>query len=153
MAARRPILSKYPHLRAVLQNDARANAEFNAVLNECSSQESSSAELNQALEELRRSETNLQEQLNKATSAERTLEKSIRFIRLLGELLEAQTNFSPYTEDLAEKRKYNIEFSPAQIRLALRWYWDVLGSAMENSITRSVVMDPAAERDNDRDST
>jgi hypothetical protein len=153
MPPKRPILSKYPHLRSLLQNDAKANAEFNSALNEVTSQDSFSAELNQALESLQKSESNLQSQINKAAAYEKTAAKSIRFIRLLGELLEAQTNFSPYVEDLAEQRKYQIEFSPAQIRMALRWYWDVIGSSMESAIGRTLILDPALEREDDGSST
>jgi hypothetical protein len=102
-------------------------------------------------EQLARSEGNLQDQLTKTGTAVRAQEKTVRFIRLLGEILEAQTNFRPYVEDMAEKRKYTIEFSPAQIRMALRLYWDVVGQAMESTIARTVVLDPAAERESEDD--
>jgi hypothetical protein len=148
----RPILSKYPRLHGLLRKDTQANADFNALLNEVvNSPAGSSAAADSLQEKLNQSEANVQDLLNKNAVATRSVEKTVRFIRLLGELLEAQTNFKPYVEDIAEKRKYSIEFSPAQIRMALRLYWDVVGQAMESTIARTAVLDPAADREADDD--
>jgi hypothetical protein len=148
----RPILSKYPRLHSLLRRDPQANTEFNAALNEVSTDGGSGEIIKDLQEQLAQSESNLQEQLTKTTAALRAQERTVRFIRLLGELLEAQTNFKPYVEDIAEQRKYSIEFSPAQIRMALRLYWDVVGQAMESTIARTAVLDPALEREGDDDS-
>jgi hypothetical protein len=147
----RPILSKYPRLHGLLRRDPQANTEFNAALNEVATDGGTGEIIKDLQEQLARSEGNLQDQLTKTGTAVRAQEKTVRFIRLLGEILEAQTNFRPYVEDMAEKRKYTIEFSPAQIRMALRLYWDGVGQAMESTIARTVVLDPAAERESEDD--
>jgi len=147
----RPILSKYPRLHALLRRDAQANTEFNEALLEVSKDGGASAIIGELQKDLETSEENLQKQIAQVGISQRSQERSVRFIRLFGELLEAQTSFKPYVDDLTYKNKYMIEFSPAQIRLALRLYWDIIGQAMESTIARTVVMDPAAEREGDID--
>lgn len=143
----RPILSKYPRLHKLLRSDSQANTEFNAALNEVAKDGGAAGIIEELQQNLAKSEENLQEQLTKVGITQKSQEKTLKFIRLFGQLLEAQTHFTPYVEDLTDKRKYMIELSPAQIRMALQLYWDIIGQAMESAFERNIARDPAAERE------
>jgi hypothetical protein len=140
------MLSKYPRLHQLLKNDSQANTEFNAAIAEVT--RFSSAPEESLVAQLETSETNLQKCLDKCTKMEKLTEATVRFIRLLGETIEVQTQLSPYTEDLAKNKDYTVHFTAEHIRLALHLHWDIIGSAMENELLRTVVVDPAAEREN-----
>lgn len=145
---KRPILSTYPHLHHLLKNDHRANTEFNQVVSELTrfSATGTNAEVELA-ERLEVSETNLQKYIEQYKKMELLTEATVRFIRLLGENIEVQTQLTPYTEDLAKIKDYTVHFTAEQIRLALHLHWDVIGQAMENSLARTLIVDPAAERE------
>lgn len=149
MAPKRPILSNYPHLHSVLKNDSRANVEFNAAILEMTRFNARGNTVDAELvERLETSESNLQEYIEKYNEMEKLTEATVRFIRLLGENIEVQTQLTPYVEDLAKDKDYSIHFTAVQIRLALHLHWDVIGASMENAIGRSLITDPAAERAN-----
>lgn len=138
-----PLLTNYPYLHNVLRNDAKANTDYNAIVSQLS-QPLSSVEREQMQSAIDAERTLLAEvrtQLEKSTQLNI---KAVRFIRLLGELMESQTELKPYVQDVSEKRTYSITFSADQVRFALRWYWDVLSAKMED-ILRSKAMDPADE--------
>lgn len=144
--ARRPLLFKYPYLYGLLKNDPKANAEFNAAITDMVGANAQGVVEKELQEKLETSEANLQEFIRKYEVMMKLTESTVRFIRLLGEIIELQTELTPYTEDLAKLKQYTIKFTSAQIRLALHLHWDVIGAAMESEIGRSLVMDPAAER-------
>ena len=144
----RPLLSQYPHLRALLRNDPVANAQFNAAISGLATPRrvggSSEEQLEKSLAQAREKVTELTILLNKSKVA---YEKSARCLRVLGEVIEAQLDLRPYSQDALEDRKYKIEFGPDQIRLALRLYWDALAYAMEDSLANTMLIsDPAKDR-------
>jgi hypothetical protein len=144
--AQRPVLSNYPHLHSILRNDPTANRDFNAILTAVSAPQTSASE--DTLAELELSRRNLQDTLTKLQKQEKTQAKILRFISLLGGVIEPQVRLSPYSQDLLTKTHYDVRFSPDQIRMALNLYWDAVGEGMENVIARTVkVDDPAADRD------
>lgn len=134
---RRPVLSKYPHLHNILRNDPVANQQFNAAISGLglSPADNEEPKLQKQLDESRK-QTIAQEA--KVQEASKLLQRQRSFIKLLGETIEAQTNLEPYSTDIDKGRKYNIVFSPDQIRVALRLYWDVTSQDMESSIARVV---------------
>ena len=141
----RPALSSYPHLYNLLRNDPTANRDFNAILSAALSPQPSASE--DQLAELEVSRRNLQEAITKLQKQEKTQAKILRFISLLGEVIEPQAKLKPYSQDLLTKSHYDIRFSPDQIRMALHLFWDAVGERMENTIVKTVAMDdPAADR-------
>jgi hypothetical protein len=134
---RRPVLSQYPHLHNILRNDPVANQQFNAAISglRLSPADDDEPKLQKQLDEARK-QTKAQE--GKVQEASKLLQRQRSFIKILGETIEAQTNLEPYSADIDKGRKYNIEFSPDQIRVALRLYWDVTSQDMEASIARVV---------------
>ncbi len=144
---RRPLLSNFPHLHNILRNDARANAEFNAAITSVSGSNVTVTAEQNLKAQLSQSELNLQEYIDKYNSMVKLTEATVQFIRLLGETIEVQTELTPYTEDIVKIRDYTVHFTAAQIRLALHLHWDVIGRAMESQLARSLLSDPAAERE------
>lgn len=134
---RRPVLSKYPHLHNILRNDPVANQQFNAAISglNLSPADTDEPKLQKQLDEARK-QTIAQEA--KVKEASRLLQRQRSFIKILGETIEAQTDLEPYSADIDRGRKYNIEFTPDQIRVALKLYWDVTSQDMEASIARVV---------------
>ena len=147
--AGKPVLSNYPHLHSILRNDPRANQEFNSALSSVRKVEVSGANAN--LEQaLQTSEDNLQSALAQNASHVEAQQRVLRFVKLLGELIEEQTHLQPYTQDLSMQREYSIRFSASHIRLALRLHWDIIANAVESELSRTMVMDPALEREGDK---
>lgn len=125
-----------------MRNDPRANTEFNAIvsaLKNPGAREAKEKELQDACKSL---ETHANEQQQRALKAEGANAKAIRFIKILGELIETQLKLSPYAQDVSEKRHYDIRFSADQIRMAVRWYWDVVSDSMEAALAKGAP-DPA----------
>jgi len=147
MAPNRPILAKYPYLHGLLKNDPKANSEFNAAIADVTGVNVRARTESDLQDKLERSETNLNIYIDKVRSMTKLAESTVQFIRLLGEIIEEQTEITPFTEDLAKMKSYKVKFTSTQIRLALRLHWDVIGASMESEIGRSLVMDPAAERE------
>jgi hypothetical protein len=142
------MLSQYPHLHHVLRNDPVANAQFNAAMSGLAPQrtsgESPEARLEKSLNHARERANVLSVEVGQL---KQTNEKLVKFVRVLGETIEAQLDLQPWTLDDMEERKYNIAFKPDRVRMALRLYWDAVAKTMEDSITRTLVVhDPAAER-------
>ncbi len=137
------ILTNFPYLHNLLRNDVRANTDFNAIISQMSTSLSAveREQLQSSVDAERTLVRELREQLQKAAQLNI---KAVRFIRLLGEIMESQTELKPYVQDVSEKRVYLIKFSADQIRFALRWYWDVLSAKMEEAL-RSQAVDPADE--------
>lgn len=147
-SVKRPLLSKYHYLRSILKHDAKANAEFNAAVTDAVGSNIRGVAEVELQKQLEQSETNLQEYAVKYNSMVKLTEATVQFIRLLGETIETQTQLTPYTEDIAKIKDYTVHFTAAQIRLALHLHWDVIGKAMESQLARSLLHDPAAEREN-----
>lgn len=144
--ARRPVLSNYPHLHNVLRNDPTANREFQSCISSMSQPDD--AEEQTQVNELNLTRASLHEALARVEATNKKQEKVTRFIMLLGGLLEKQAHLNPYAQDLLTKTQYEITFSPDQIRMALKLYWDVVGEKMEQTIARTVAVDdPADERE------
>lgn len=143
----KPVLSNYPHLHSVLRNDTRANAEFNAILSAVGNPSLGAAreqELTDSLESERTLRTEMQLELNKAKAVN---EKTVRFIRLLGEVMEPQAQLRPYSQDVSTKATYDIKFNANQVRMALKLYWDVVADSMETALGGNDVVDPADQQE------
>lgn len=141
-----PLLSPYPYLLNLMRNDPRANTEFNAVISTIKKPgvwEAKEQELHASIKAL---ETHVTELQQRALKAEGGNTKAIRFIKILGERMETQLKLSPYEQDVSEKKHYDIQFSADQVRMALRWYWDVIAAGMEAALARGGP-DPADEPD------
>ena len=147
MAPNHPILAKYPYLHGLLKNDPKANSEFNAAIADVTGVNVRARTESDLQDKLERSETNLNIYIDKVRSMTKLAESTVQFIRLLGEIIEEQTQLTPYTEDLLKSKDYTVHFTAVQIRLALHLHWDVIGQAMENDIARTLLADPAAERE------
>lgn len=146
---RRPVLSKYPHLHNILRNDPVANSQFNAAISGLGIPQADSDEprLQTQLDEARK-QTLAHEK--KVLEASKLLQRQRSFIKILGETIESQTDLEPYSTDIDKGRKYTITFTPDQVRVALRLYWDVISQDMEASIARVVsVKSVQAMDDND----
>lgn len=136
------LLSRHPYLHNLLRNDPRANTEYNSIVSELrnpGAQEAKEHELRVSIKAL---EVRNQELEERAQKAEHVAAKGVRFIKLLGELMETQLQLTPYTQDVRESKHYDIRFSADQVRLATRWYWDVAAESMEVTLSRGV-QDPA----------
>ncbi len=141
----KPVLSSYPYLYSILRNDPRANTDFNAILSALNSPSAAAAreqELIDSLEAERTLRTEIQTAANKNSEVTK---KTVRFIKLLGEVMEPQVKLQPYAQDVSTKATYDIKFSASQVRMALRLYWDVLSSRMEEILGGDEVRDPADE--------
>jgi len=137
----KPQLTNYPTLHQLLRSNHQANTDFNAyvsAINNPGAQEAREQELQDSIKAL---ETRAQELQQRAQKAEAALQKGVRFVKILGELMETQLQLTPYTQDVREAKHYDIRFSADQVRLATRWYWDVLANSMEATLTRGE--DPA----------
>jgi hypothetical protein len=145
---KRPVLSNYPHLHSILRNDPVANQQFNAAISGLSLPNTGSEEarLQKQLDDMRKS---LIAQETKVKEAGRLLMRQRAFIKLLGEVIESQTKLEPHTTDIDRGRRYDISFSPDNIRVALRLYWDILSKDMESSIARVVSIKAAQEAPED----
>lgn len=141
----RPNLSNYPALLQALRSNNQVDTEFNAYVSSVTSPGAAASrekeyEAGLAAERMRADEADA-----RAKKAEDLLGKTTRFIKVVGEVIEGQLQLNPYVQDVSEKKRYEISFGPGQIRMALRWYWDVLGSKMEDVLAKSTVTDPIAE--------
>ncbi len=140
----RPLLTAYPHLRALLQNSALANTEFNEILNKQKITPPA------VVEEQKRRITELTTQLDFATKQLREQterhEKMRRLLLFLGEVIESQTHFTPYSEDVSSQKRYTISFSADAIRKALRLYWDLIAEKAEETFKARI---PAKEDEDD----
>lgn len=140
---RRPLLTNYPHLHGVLRKDPLANRDFQTCLSDLKHPPPSTdpvitpAMLDAVNLRLREAQEALSKQ-------DRVNVKTVRFIRLLGEVIESQTKLQPYSQDASAREQYKIMFSPEQIRMVLRLYWDVIADDMERKLVR---VDPAADRE------
>lgn len=143
----KPELSNYPHLHNLLKRDPKANKEFQDALKDARGLASPPSDgEDAALETARRQVSELVRELQDKGKSQA---KIIRFIRLLGEVMEPQLKLRRYSEDVLEHNTYNITFSANQIRLALRLYWNVVGDEMERSLAAVAVQasDPDEEED------
>lgn len=132
----KPQLSSFPALHQLLRSNHQANTEFNAYVGAITTPgagQDREKEYEAGLEAERKRATECEE---RAKKAEALSGKATRFIKILGELIESQHQLKPYVQDVSEKNHYDIRFSPAQIRMAMRWYWDVLSSKMEEVLSR-----------------
>ncbi len=138
-----PLLSQYPHLHGVLRNDPAANAEFQKAISSLKTRRDGGSGKE---EELAAAQAKVLELEKKLDEAQKTLGKALRFMQILGGVMEEQTNLHPYTQDVTDKRRYEVSFSPDQIRLALRWYWTLLHDNMEQ-VLRANLQNAEAEPD------
>lgn len=146
-----PLLSAYPYFHNLMRNDPRANTEFNAVISSLKKPgawEAKEQELRDSIKALEIRANELQQRAEKADGAN---VKAIRFIKILGELMETQLKLSPYAQDVSEKKHYDIRFSADQIRMATRWYWDVLSASMEATLARGAPAEDPADAEEGED--
>ena len=137
--SRKPALSSYPRLHALLRTDPTALAQFNACLNEQQQSLISGSDPSSATAaSLARSEQNLAQTLEKYQSLLRTTSKTRRLITLLGAAIEPQVSLRPYTQDLEERSTYEVKFDAGQLRLALSMYWDLLTREAEDKLMGSM---------------
>ena len=125
----RPVLSKYPHLRHILKNDAVANTQFNQAIAEVSNGYApavASASKSSASNERRANEY-----FEKYEELRKTLRKQQDIITRLGEAIEPQTHLRPYTQDLADKSSYEITIGAQDIRNILALHWELLAERSE----------------------
>lgn len=137
-----PLLSNHPYLHNLMRNDPRANTELNALISRIKSPGASEAKEQELRDTIKALEIRAAELEARAVKAETVRSKGTRFIKILGELMETQLRLSPYAQDVSEKKHYEIRFSADQVRLAVRWYWDVVADSMETTLG-SGVRDPA----------
>ena len=143
----KPHLTNFPALHQLLRSSHQANTEFNAYVSALTSPGASEQREKEYEAGLEAERIRAAEFEARAKKAEAVVAKSVRFIRLLGEVIESQLNLNPYVQDVSEKTHYDIRFGPGQIRMAVRWYWDVLSDKMEEVLTRDPVADPADNRE------
>lgn len=142
----KPLLSNYPRLHGILKNDPQANADFNAIISALKSP--LSADREKELTDSIEAERTLRAEIQVAAEKNGTVTKrTVRFIKLLGEVIEPQVQLQPYAQDVSTKTTYTITFNATQIRMALKLYWDVLSSKMEDVLATGVVVDPADEEE------
>jgi hypothetical protein len=120
-----------------LKNDAAANAQFNAYINELSNRLNMHGE-DSSVADLEKSQQNLAETLKKYNALLTVNSKTRRLLTLLGETIEPQVNLRPYTQDLEEKNTYTITFKARQLRLVLSRYWDLLTREAEDKLLGSM---------------
>ncbi len=140
-----PPLSNFPRLYNLLRSDPQANKEFNDYVSRIKSPvdaERRTKELTDSLESERILRNETQDTLRQVRAI---TQKSVRFIRLLGEVIEPQVNLTPYSQDVSMRTTYEIKFNATQIRMALKLYWDVLAENMENILMGDQVVDPVGE--------
>lgn len=143
----KPQLTNFPALHQLLRNNHQANTEFNAYVSALTTPGASEQREKEYEAGLAAERTRATEFEERARKAEAVVVKSVRFIRLLGEAIESQLRLNPYVQDVAEKAHYEIRLGAGQIRMALRWYWDVLSDKMEEVLTRGTVVDPVDDRE------
>ena len=143
----KPQLSNYPALLQALRTSTQVNTEFNAYVSSITSPGSVVDREKEYEDGLEAERTRADEAVARAKKTDALLDKTVRFIKILGEVIEGQLQLNPYTQDVLEKKRYEISFSAGQVRMALRWYWDVLGSKMEYVLAKNAAADPIAEDD------
>lgn len=144
--SQQPGLSAHPYLHNLLRNDHRANTEFNAYVSSVRGRRDGGSRHEELQKELEAANSRASEAVENLKKVELTMRKAVRFIKILGEVMETQLELQPYAQDVSTKNSYKIRFSADQVRLALSWYWDVLAEKME-SVLRNNVEDPADERE------
>ena len=142
----KPQLSNYPALLQVLRNNNQANTEFNAYVSSLRSPGADDARAKEYEQGLEAERIRASEAEARARKAEELNSKAVRFIKLLGEAVESQLKLRPFSQDVLEKSRYEISLTPSQTRIALRWYWDVISSKMEEAIAKGA-QDPIPNED------
>lgn len=142
-----PLLSSYPHLYNLLRNDPKANAEFNAVVISIRSPAGAADREKELRDSLDAERTLRAEMQSKAEKSSHVTIRTIRFIKLLGEVIEPQVDLKPYEQDVSTKRTYEIRFGAGQIRMALKLYWDVISDHLEAALTSSTAKDPVGDNE------
>jgi chemotaxis protein histidine kinase CheA len=146
--ARKPILTDYPRLYFVLRQDPAANADFQKCIGKLTGTDAAKSvkDLKSSVEAEQTLRTEAQAE---AAKLKVELQKTVRFIRLIGELMESQTELSPYAQDVSEKKSYDIRFDANQIRRALQYYWATVAGDMEAVLTRPEANDPLDKEEED----
>ena len=140
-----PALASFPYLYSLLRNDPRANKEFNDYVSQARSPVASSRQLQDLTENLEAERKLRAEQQLLAEKVGSTTKKTVRFIKLLGEVIESQVSLRPYTQDVSLKATYSIVFNAGQIRMALKLFWDVMAQNMEDALTNASAVDPVPD--------
>ena len=143
----KPQLTNFPALHQLLRSNHQANTEFNGYVSSLVAPGASANREKEYEAGLEAERIRAKECEARAVRAEAINAKGVRFIRLLGEVIESQHQLSPYVQDVSEKKHYDIRLSPGQIRMALRWYWDVLSSNMEDVLAKGSVVDPVGNNE------
>lgn len=146
----KPKLSNYPRLHSAMRADPLLNREFNDYVSQIQSPTAAEArekELTDSLEAERVLRSEIQ---SKSTKLEEVTRKSLRFIKLLGEVIEPQVQLRPYEQDVSMKTHYDIRFNASQIRMALRLYWDAMSDFMERTLEGKGPVDPVEDPEENR---
>lgn len=144
---RKPLLSGYPNLKRVLQENRQANSEFNVLTSATRGDQRDTAEIERLETALADARTRLQNAMHDLHHAEDACKRFEACVISCGEVMESQVSLAPYSQDVATKRKYNIRFTATQVRTALRLYWEVLALGVERNVVRvAKIEDPAADR-------
>lgn len=139
-----PLLSNAPTLHSLLRNNPKANQEFQTLVSELKSPVATSTRIEE-LQKAVENQTQLSQELTETIAKmKRVDEKLVRFIRLLGDVIEPQVSLTSYTFDVREAKSYQIQFTADQIRLLLKHYWDSISQETEQVLMRR--FDPAADR-------
>ena len=141
----KPQIGNYPALLQALRASNQVNTEFNAYISSLTLPGATAEREKEYENNLEAERTRASEADARAKKAEDLLTKSVRFIKVLGEVIESQLQLSPYAQDVSEKKRYEISFSAGQVRMAIRWYWDVLSTKMEDVLAKNAAADPIAE--------
>lgn len=141
----KPVLSDYPRLRAILQQDPVANQQFNAILSGKGIERPGCTQQTVSLDlSLREKNIELQQSLE---AQDKRYQVLMEFVRQLGGAIEEQVDLKPY-EPLPDRRTmYTIRLEQSQVKALLVKYWDSLAAHLENEIAgRAAAMDPARGR-------
>lgn len=145
-----PLLSAYPYLHNLMRSDPRANTEFNAIISSLKNPGAREAKEQELQESIKALETHNAELKTVMTRVATAKLKAVRFIKILGPLMETQLRLSPYEQDVSQQKHYDIRFTADQVRMALRWYWDVVAESMEAALAKGAP-DPADEAEEEQE--
>ncbi len=141
----RPALSDYPCLHGVLKSNPMANRQFNELLSRSKSHVGDNTQVESLYADVDSRDKQIQKLLAREIELSKIAMRLSKFVRVLGEVIEEQTDLTPYSSDVDNGKKYVIELTPSQVRTALILHWDTMAAKIESMLVPSV-SDPADAR-------
>lgn len=140
----RPRLEHHPHLHALLKKDPTANQQFNQYITALANGTGAGEE---PVSNITKVQTQLAEYIEKYQTQLKITSKTRRLLKLLGDAVEPQLNFKPYTQDISERASYEFKLDAGQIRLLMTMYWNLVAQEAEDKLAGRMDENPLTEEE------